>query len=231
MPRGLASARFYPGGRRGGFKATALLLVYLLSAGSATASELRPVTPDSGPGAALIERLRQGGLIMMFRHADTTGMPCDRSYVIGHREGQRNLSAAGRDQARRIGAALQSLDIPISGPILAGPVFRARDTAELAFGPDAVRVVDDLTADDYAGPRLPGILEAHRRLFAEPPPPGSNRILVGHRTPAIMVLGAGIGGRALPEGAAIVLDPARKPPEVLGVLAPAPIDGAGFHAC
>ncbi|MFC4174965.1 histidine phosphatase family protein [Microvirga sp. GCM10011540] len=190
-----------------------------------------PVTIQEPEGERLVERLRRGGLVLFFRHADTTGMPCDRSYRIGERSGQRNLSPEGREQSRRIGEILSALGIPIAEPVLAGPVFRARDTAEIAFGPERVRVTDSLLADDYSGNRLQWVLAEHRRLFSDPVPSGVNRVLVGHRTPAIMVLGPGVGGTALPEGAAVVIDPERGDPRVLGILALAPLPDRGFHSC
>jgi len=189
------------------------------------------VAADSEAGAALVRRLRQGGLVLYFRHADTRGMACDRSYRVGDREGQRNISAAGREQSRRIGRVLEALDIPIARPVLAGPVFRARDTAELAFGAAQVQIVDGLLADDYAGTRLSWVLGEHRRLFSAPVGLGANRVLVGHRTPAIMVLGQTIGGTAFPEGAALVIEPAASGPNVLGILEVAPLPGGGFHSC
>jgi phosphohistidine phosphatase SixA len=188
-------------------------------------------TPDEAEGRVLVERLRQGGLVLYFRHADTTGMPCDRSYRIGDRPGQRNLSDEGRTQSRRIGVALRTLGIPVQDPVLAGPVYRARDTAELAFGASRVRVIDGLLADDYAGARLSWVLDEHRRLYSQPLAAGSNRVLVGHRTPAIMTLGSRVGGRAFPEGAALVIDPSSGTPQVLGILAPAALPGRGFHQC
>jgi phosphohistidine phosphatase SixA len=157
-------------------------------------------------------------------------MPCDRSYRIGDRAGQRNLSPEGREQSRRIGEALRTLGIPVADPVLAGPVFRARDTAEIAFGTERVRVTDSLLADDYAGARLPWVLDEHRRVMSEPVPDGVNRVLVGHRTPAIMVLGPSVGGRAFPEGAALVLELGDRL-QVLGILMPAPIPDRGFHRC
>ena len=75
---------------------------------------------------------------------------------------------------------------------------------------------------------LERVLAEHRRLFAEPVPPGVNRVLVGHRTPAILVLGEQVGGRAFPEGAALVLDPGAG---LLGILMLAEIPGGGFHSC
>ena len=113
-------------------------------------------------------------------------------------------------------------------PILAGPVFRARDTAELAFGASNIRIVEGLTADDYAGRQLAWVLREHRRLMVSPVPAGLIRVLVGHRTPAIMVLGDPVvGGRVFPEGAALILENGA----VLGVLEFAPLEGGGWHGC
>ena len=212
---------------------------WLAGPGAAAATALAPMQPlaaEEPEGRALVDRLRVGGLVLYFRHADTLGEPCDRSFRIGDRAGQRNLSAAGRQQAARIGERMATLGIPVALPVLAGPVFRARDTAEIAFGADRIRVTDSLLADDYAGARLDWVLAEHGRLLAEPVAAGSNRVLVGHRTPAIMVLGDRVAGRAFPEGAALVVRPAGGAEggagfALLGILALAPTPGGGFHGC
>ena len=208
-----------------------VLLLALMLPAPTTAAPLVPVTTESAGARALIERLRQGGLVLYFRHADTLGMPCDRSFRVGDREGQRNISAAGRDQSRAIGRAIAALNIPIERPVLAGPVYRARDTAEEAFGPANVQVIEGLTADDFAGERLGFVLAEHRRLFVTHVAGGVNRVLVGHRTPAIMIFGEPASGRAFPEGAAMVLEPGGAAPKLLGIWMPAPIPGGGFHGC
>lgn len=193
---------------------------------------LVPARPGSAAFDALAARLRAGGVVLYLRHAATDGMPCDRTFRVGDREGQRNLSPEGRAQAAALGPALAALGVPVARPVLAGPVFRARDTAELAFGAEAVRVIDELLADDYAGGRLAWVLDAHRALLSAPVPPGEVRVLVGHRTPAIMVAGPRLGGRALPEGSGAVVAPLGGSRfEVLGVLAPVPAPGGGFHGC
>lgn len=208
-----------------------LLPALLLPAPAAAQDRPRPVPVEAPEGVALVAQLRQGGLVLFFRHADTRGEACDRSYRIGDRAGQRNLAPEGRAQAVRLGARLAELGIPIETPVLAGPVFRARDTAELAFGTAQVEVTDSLLADDYAGARLGWVIAEHRRLLAAPVPPGGNRVLVGHRTPAIMVLGDAVAGWAFPEGAALVVRPGAEGFALLGILLLAPLPEGGFHAC
>lgn len=182
--------------------------------------------PESPKGAALVARLRRGGLVMFIRHADTAGEPCDRSFTIGDRAGQRNISPAGRRQAAEIGPRLAALGIPVGFPVLASPVFRGRDTAELAFGAGQVSVTDSLIADDYAGGRLGWVLAEHRRLFAAPVPVRTNRVLVGHRGPVQMFMGDPVRGTRLPEGSALVLEPGASDFTLLGILAVVPpIDG------
>ena len=190
------------------------------------------LTPTDPEGIALIEQLREGGLVVFFRHADTAGMPCDRLYRIGQREGHRNISEDGREQSRQIGEAVAELGIPIQEPVLTGPVFRSRDTAELAFGVDRVEITDSLIADDYAGSfGVRWVLDEHRRLFAEPPAPGLNRILVGHRTPALLSLDGQVRQSEFPEGAAIIMRPVDGRAEVLGVIAFVPQPNPGYDRC
>lgn len=208
-----------------------LLLSLLLVTPAAAQERLRPVTAEEPEGAALVARLRGGGLVLFFRHADTRGEPCDRSFRVGDRAGQRGISPDGIAQSRRIGERLRALGIPVGLPVLAGPVYRARDTAEHAFGAANVTVTDSLLADDFSGARLPWVLAEHRRLFSEPVPRGSNRVLAGHRTPAIMVAGEAVGGSAFPEGAALVIEPRGDGFAVLGIVMFAPIAGGGFHGC
>jgi phosphohistidine phosphatase SixA len=208
------------------------ILALLALPTAARAERLRPVHADSPEGAALVAALRGGGHVLFFRHADTRGEPCDRSFRVGDRAGQRNISPDGRAQSARIGARLAALGILVETPVLAGPVYRARDTAEQAFGVARVTVTDSLLADDFSGPRLDWVLAEHRRLFSAPVAAGANRVLVGHRTPAIMVVGDAVAGRAFPEGGALVIRPQGGTGfAVLGIVEFAPLPGGGFHGC
>lgn len=79
--------------------------------------------------------------------------------------------------------------------------------------------------------RIGAVLAEHRRLFSAPVAAGANRVLVGHRTPAIMIIGDPVAGRAFPEGSALVLAPNGGGFAVLGILEFAPLQGGGFHGC
>ena len=57
-------------------------------------------------------------------------------------------------------------------------------------------MTDSLLADDYAGNRLGWVISEHRRLVVTAPPPNLNVVLVGHRGPIVMALGAHVGGVA-----------------------------------
>ncbi len=155
---------------------------------------------------ALVAALRGGGHSIYLRHAIT-----DRSQVdtgrLDDRAGQRNLSAAGEAQARALGAAWRRLGLPL-GMVLTSPVFRALETARLAFGADAVQIAPYLTADDYTPD--PGLLMrniAQTRARLAQPPGSGNDLLVGHIVPLGMVMGRSLGQAEFPEGCLAVFRP------------------------
>lgn len=200
-----------------------LIILLLLFAATLTNFAFSQTSPSEPEGLALIERLQQGGLNLFLRHADTSGMACDSLYTIGQRVGQRNISEEGKVQAKEIWQALEAYEIPIQYPVLTSPVFRARDTAELAFGIDNVTVTDSLIADDYAGDYgVRWVISEHQKLFAEMPQRAMNRIMVGHRTPAIMALEGQVRQADYPEGALIVIDPSGRNVKVLGIISLVP---------
>ena len=173
---------------------------------------------QSGGGSAaevLVAAMQDGGKVIYLRHAATNQKEIDTGR-LGDRTGQRNLSPEGIRQAQNLGRALWALRIPLN-QILASPVFRARDTAELAFGAERTRVTLDLVADDYAGGQVKAMLDATGRLLRTPPPPGENRVLVGHRTPLEMVTGRSFPDAVLPEGAMAVFLPGPDP-QLLGTI-------------
>jgi phosphohistidine phosphatase SixA len=173
----------------------------------------------------LIDAMSEGGVVVYLRHAITDESQRDTGR-LNDRAGQRNLNEAGRAQAAAIGDAFRALGVRFHR-ILASPVYRARDTAEIAFGADAVEVTMDVVADDYAGARLREMLEATAALLNTPPPPGQVLLIVGHRTPLEMVRHARFPDSVLPEGAMAVFLPGPDGPTQLGTItAEALIDAA-----
>ncbi len=166
--------------------------------------------------AALMAAMQEGGTVVYLRHAATDESEIDTGRLYD-RAGQRNLSATGREQARALGEAFRALGIRWSR-ILASPVYRAADTAHLAFGEENVEITMDIVADDYAGGALRTMLEATRQLLAETPPPGENLLLVGHRTPLEMVWRQDFPDTVLPEGAMAVFRTGGGETRLLGTL-------------
>jgi phosphohistidine phosphatase SixA len=186
---------------------------------------LQPASDATRAGpAALIGAMLMGGKVIFLRHAATVATQVDTGR-LNDRAGQRNLSPDGIEQAREIGRAFQALRIPLD-EILASPVYRARDTAELAFGAARIRVSMDIVADDYAGGNAAAMVAATDRLLKTPPPPGTNRLLIGHRTPLEMVTRQGFPDSILPEGAMAVFVPEGTGYRLLGTLTAAQLIAA-----
>jgi phosphohistidine phosphatase SixA len=173
----------------------------------------QPVNPLAGQ--ALVDALRMGGFIIYFRHTATDfGQSDENMTSFEDCANQRNLTDQGRDEARRIGAAISQLKIPL-GPILASPFCRTLETATLAFGRA------EKTLDLKGGPATtdPQRYAGLRKLLAKTPPAGKNTILVGHGNPFRSVAGA----PHLTQGEAAVVQ--ARGDEAFEIRARIPLDG------
>ena len=84
--------------------------------------------------AALWRQLREGGLVVLIRHASTApGLGDPPGFRLGDCSTQRNLSEAGREESRRIGARFKAEGVAVQ-EVLTSPWCRCRETAMLAFG-------------------------------------------------------------------------------------------------
>ncbi|MDP1848569.1 MAG: histidine phosphatase family protein [Solirubrobacteraceae bacterium] len=158
--------------------------------------DAQPSAPTTRP---IVRSLQSGGLTLLMRHApaDTAINQQER---LGSCASQRNLTVAGREQARAIGLAVRALRIPI-GQVRASPLCRTRDTARLAFGRATVdrRLVNTGILGTLDDDRRRG--DALRALVRRPPPAGENTVLVTH-TPNIS---AATGEEDVKEGEILVL--------------------------
>ena len=149
-------------------------------------------------GKALLAKLRDGGVTLYFRHVATDFSQNDERYVEGDCSPQRNLTDAGRADARRIGAEIERLKLPI-GEVRASPYCRTIETATLIFGRA------DRAPEARGGPM---VAEGDRyaelkRLLATPPAKGTVRVISSHGNPFRAITDAPY----LQEGEAAVVAP------------------------
>jgi hypothetical protein len=129
----------------------------------------------SPPDSTLVGMLRQGNFVLLLRHASTDWGQRDADAVnYADRASQRNLSAIGRAQADSIGKAVAALGLKI-GKVLASPMYRCRDTAELAFGRA------DTTQDLFIKSRASR--EVRVKWLGTPLTDGALFVLVTHQDP------------------------------------------------
>jgi len=160
-----------------------------------------PADADAAVKPSLLQQLRDGGRVIACRHAATSlAQPASRN-------SERVLSAAGREQARRLGEGIRRQRIPVA-VALASPAQRTLQSARISFGA-AVR----------STPALDGSDAAQRRLFTDDVATGGNRVLVADEA-AIRRALPGYGRAALNEGDCLVLRPERGQPHVQARIAP-----------
>ncbi len=132
-------------------------------------------------GASLLRALRKGGYNLYMRHAQANvGQDMNLQQVPLWWDNcsiQRNVSDPGREQARKVGAALRDLAIPVS-QIIAAQFCRTRDTAHL-MGLGPIEVSADLNHQIGQRPGL-DFNGARFKLLAARPANGSNTLLVSH---------------------------------------------------
>lgn len=139
--------------------------------------------------------------MLYVRHAATEATQDDATPDLDDPGTQRNLSAAGRADAREIGRAVSRLNIPI-GRVLASPYRRTVETAELAFGKGRVEESRDIINEVYPGTDDDALARGLRRLLSQRPAGGENTVLVSHGFNLSEATGL-----AAAEGETVVFDP------------------------
>jgi phosphohistidine phosphatase SixA len=95
---------------------------------------LLALAPLAHADDALWAKLKAGGNVLLIRHAATEpGLGDPPNFFLGDCKTQRNLSEAGREEARRLGRTLKWRAVAVS-EVRASRWCRTLETAELAFG-------------------------------------------------------------------------------------------------
>ena len=135
---------------------------------------------------ALWQLLRGGGQVVLMRHAVTTpGVGDPAGFKLDDCSTQRNLTDAGRDDARRVGATFKSRSIPV-GRVLSSPWCCCLETAHLAFGTAEPWAPLSNLFDNRAGEAEQ--LRALRELAGRRPS-GGNAVLVTHGSVVLPLTG------------------------------------------
>lgn len=101
---------------------------FLLGTGLAAPVAAWAADPGVAPGL-----IRDGGLVVAFRHAYAPGTFDPPGFRVEDCRTQRNLNEEGRDQARAIGRWFQAQGLQ-PARVRSSPWCRCLDTAHLAFG-------------------------------------------------------------------------------------------------
>jgi len=149
------------------------MLLHTLLALALLAPQQVSTPPNAGsqalvPADSAFTLMNRGGYTMIWRHAETDWTRQDAP-GSADRALQRNLTARGEADARAIGQMFKHLGVPV-GEVVASPMWRTRETAELAFGKarldTALRTLDQNAAQ--------------KAIIAAAPVRGTNRVLVTH---------------------------------------------------
>lgn len=162
--------------------------------------------------AELWSTLAAGGVALLLRHAQTEpGVGDPPGFRIDDCATQRNLSADGRRQAQRIGAALAAQRVTVS-QVLSSQWCRCLDTARLAFPDHTVEPFAALNSffdDRSAEPRQTrAVLERMAQIRAP-----ANVAFVTHHVNILALTGAAVGA-----GEAVLARPAGATVGVIGRL-------------
>ena len=165
----------------------ALLALSLVAALALAAA--RPAGADD----ALWILLKGGRQVVLVRHGVTTaGVGDPPAFTLDDCATQRNLTEAGRADARRLGEAFRGHGVPV-GRVLSSPWCRCLATARLAFGGDAEvsKPLSNLYGRSEASARQVREMEALISTW-RPEGAGGNLVMVSHGSTILALTGISV---------------------------------------
>jgi broad specificity phosphatase PhoE len=149
-----------------------------------------PAAGQPATTTAVLEALRAGGHVIVFRHGATHPDQADTDPLnFDNVAKQRQLNDAGRAQARAVGEVFAAARVPV-GKVYSSRFQRAAETARLIAGKDPQRTLDVTEGGLVVTP-----LENNRRAKAlremavAMPEPGTNTLVVSHKPNIIDAFG------------------------------------------
>jgi phosphohistidine phosphatase SixA len=143
--------------------------------------------------ADLVNALRDGGYVIVFRHgatypdqADTDPLNADQP---GNEAKQRQLNDKGRALAREWGDSFRRLGIPV-GTVATSKIYRAQETAKLMNVGEVTTTWDITEGNQIISPNENSKRAAAlRKLASTPPAAGKNNVVVTHKPNIIDAFG------------------------------------------
>src|SRR5438874_1874776 len=153
----------------------------LIAAGLLVVFAILPASAAPLSGRALVEALRQGGTVIVMRHASSPpGLPDKSIAEPDNTKPERQLDQKGRETARAMGAAIRKLGVPV-GAIFSSPTYRALETVRIAgLGtPTSFAQLGD-GGSSMSSQAVAAWASWLRMKVAERPRAGANTIIVTH---------------------------------------------------
>ena len=175
------------------------------------------IAEDKSP-QALVDAIKQGGLVVFIRHAETERDYADQVTADPLQcNTQRVLGEFGWKQAKAIGQAVKDAAIPVDS-VTSSQYCRAWQTADLAFGTYEMNPDFNFEpAEEYSDEQFAAMRDRVRPHLAKTPPAGTNAVIVGHDDP----FEAATGIYPEPQGVTFVIRPDGNGDfEILGSIAP-----------
>ncbi|MGE7839524.1 histidine phosphatase family protein [Lysinibacillus sp. NPDC093712] len=155
---------------------------------------------------SILDLLRAGGFILYVRHGEAIVGEDQPYFNFQYCYTQRNLSDYGRREAVYYGQMLRYWQIPINSPIIASPLCRTIETAQLAFPTMYIQIdpfwfeINKLGGDISAREQQQ-ILKNVQSQLEKTPPFGTNQVIIAHSFPN------GIGLGKIPNMGTVIVKP------------------------
>ncbi len=169
------------------------------------AMSVTPAIAASTAGQPLVESLREGGYVLLMRHASSPNARPDKASA--DRENttlERQLDKKGRNTSRAMGAAMRALHLPIR-EILSSPTYRALETIRIAGLPQPRTAAELGDGGQSMQPLQPSPAAWLRNLVATVPAPGTDTLIVTHAPNIIGAFGTNLADVA--DGEILVFRP------------------------
>ena len=180
---------------------------HILTAAAVVSAGLLAVRVEAASPASppLISALREGGYVLVMRHASSPAQPPDKA--IADRENttlERQLDENGRNTARAMGSAMKLLHLPIR-EVFSSPTYRALETVRMAGLPQPRTVAELGDGGQSMAPLQVSPAAWLRNMVSQAPPAGTDRMLVTHAPNITGAFGANVADVA--DGEILVFRP------------------------